>query len=170
MKIIYSILLCYNILYSIVLDKEQLQNAQYIYSKNYNKDYATFLIALGLKESSLRADTIRKCDLKYKDICYDSIGLFQFNLHTAKLFYPSVSQKSLRRLLKTKYFNLKFANKLLKHNAFLTSKIQQNNIINESFIKRVLQIYNGGVYNKDTKYANDVYKKYMKLKKDKSWL
>jgi hypothetical protein len=160
-----SILLTFN-LFAIELNEEQYKNAKFIYNKTHNKDYASFLISVAFHESSLNNNITHVCDLKIKNKCYDSIGMFQVNLHTALLFVKG-NEMLLQKKLEDKLFNLKIAKLLFKDNdTNMIPKAYQNNInyISKQYIIKHLQIYNGGAKNKDISYANKIYKTYLEIK------
>lgn len=161
----FSTLLTFQLL-ALSLNETQYNNAKFIYDKTINKNYAAFLIALAFHESSLSNNKIHVCDLKYKNRCYDSVGLFQINLHTALLF-EKVNERKLQKKLESRLYNLRFAKRLLKDNNInMIPKSYRNDDISISkrYITKHLQIFNGGAKNKDTNYSNKIYKTYLKVK------
>jgi len=163
MKIFMIVSIILMPLFSLTLNNRQCRNAKFIYNKTANKIFAYLLIALALKESSLDDRKINICDLRFKGRCYNSLNLFQTNLHTAKLLYPNISFKVLeKRLKKSRYFALKITKELFRSNAKM---IKDNKYISERYIKDILKIYHRGKITKKSIYANELYELYLYLKK-----
>lgn len=165
LKVLLSSFLIVNS-FALELNSSQKRLANFIYNKTYDKQFAFFLIAQSIYESSLDSSKINKCDLKYKGKCYDSLNFPQINMHTAKLLYPNIKEDKLYKKLKSsKLFALQTAKKLYKANTKLVSKKYQNDT--KKFMFELLKIYRCGLNDCDNKkYGNSIYNTYIKLKRN----